>query len=289
MEGAPSTSASPSIDELFRRFMETIVTGAVPTARSACGEKVTADAVPDFSGTDLGDDAKQWCAVVEKITEKLPVSQRLSLATHALTGAAKKWYKGWGGNPRTWTTFREDLCSVFVSEDRLSERLSRAVNYKSDSATSYTEYARKKLKFYGQTQITFKPHELISLVIGHVTDPSVRQSLMNARYATTTDLLGGISNFVKVPQTEKNRDDESVVRKRRDRNSQRRCYQCNEMGHLQGDCPKRRKTEDPQENIGQKSNVPMCTFCSKRGHVESECWIKKRTPREGKNGSKKNN
>ena len=90
--------------------------------------------MPEFSGVDLGDDASRWCDIVEKITEKLPASQRLSLATHALIGSAKRWYQGWEGNPRTWASFREDLCSVFVSEDRLCERLSRAVAYNSDSA-----------------------------------------------------------------------------------------------------------------------------------------------------------
>ncbi|XP_076545712.1 uncharacterized protein LOC143305557 [Osmia lignaria lignaria] len=288
MPSEPGTSVPPSFDELFRRFMETVASGAVSTVTSATSNKATADAIPEFSGTDLGEDANQWCDIVEKITDKLPISQRLSLATHALHGAAKKWYKGWEGNPRTWTTFREDLCSVFVSEDRLCERLSCAVNYNSDSAISYSEYVRNKLKYYGQTQISFKPHELISLVIGHVTDPSVRQSLMNARYTTTADLLSGISNFVKVPRKEKNSDSKGAVYKRRDQILRRRCYQCNETGHLQHDCPRKRKAESLPKDPVKRTNVPTCTFCSKRGHEESECWLKRRTPREDK-GAKKTN
>ncbi|XP_046142832.1 uncharacterized protein LOC123988087 [Osmia bicornis bicornis] len=288
MSSPPGTADPPSFDELFRRFMEMVASGAVPTTTSARGDKVIADAIPDFCGTDLGEDANQWCDIVEKITEKLSVSQRLSLATHALTGAAKKWYKGWEGNPRTWATFRDDLCSVFVPEDRLCERLSRAVEYTSDSALSYSEYARNKLKYYGQTQIDFKQQELISLVIGHVMDATVRQSLMNARYETTSDLLSGISNFVKVTRKGKDHDTKGASHKYRERGvaPRKRCYQCNETGHLQKDCPKKRKVEELQKDSIKKPNVPTCSFCSKRGHVEGDCWIKKRSPREER-GSKR--
>ncbi|XP_026675096.1 uncharacterized protein LOC108631976, partial [Ceratina calcarata] len=177
----------------------------------------------------------------ESITDKLPAVQRLSLATHALTGPAKKWYKDWEGNPRTWTKFREDLGFVFVSEDRLCERLTRAVSYTSDSANSYSEYACNKLKHYGQTQIDFKPHELISLVIGHVTD-------------------------AKSPQARPF--------------SHKRCFKCSEVGHIERECPKKRNRET-NNTLRKKvtaDNVTTCAFCHKRRHTKLACWAKQRTP-----------
>ncbi|XP_076389572.1 uncharacterized protein LOC143264785 [Megachile rotundata] len=291
------TSAS-SIEDLFRRFIETVA--SISSTASVKPESLV-EAVPEFSGSDIGEDATKWCNLVETITEKLPAAQRLSLATHALAGQAKKWYREWEGNPRTWQKFREDLCSVFVTEDRLCERLTRAVTYTSDSAATYTEYARNKLKYYGQTQIAFKPCELISLVIGNVMDASVRQSLMNARYTTTADLLSGIGHFVKVPKKDVEREPGrdrvqergEQVRDYKRRSSDRvmsgrprdipwkRCFRCDEVGHFERECPKKRKTtfdkpEQPADNQPAKKPI-SCDFCLKKGHEESQCWVKRRT------------
>ncbi|XP_076237485.1 uncharacterized protein LOC143181127 [Calliopsis andreniformis] len=283
MDNASSVSDTPSFEKLFRQFMGTVMSNAVPSASTAMVDKTCVDAVPGFSGVDIGEDANKWCDIVETITEKLSASQRLSLATHALVGPAKNWYQSWDGTPRTWVKFREDLCSVFVTEDRLCERLSRAVAYTSDSAESYSEYARNKLKFYGQTRVEFKQHELISLVIGHVTDSSVRQSLLNARYKTTAEMLSGMSQFVKAKPVK-----EAIREKLEERSRahlKRRCYSCNEEGHTARFYAKQSKLE---ETRNPPQRVIICTYCHKRGHGENNCFTKQRARRDGQNNKRPN-
>lgn len=280
VEGVQSNPVASSLESLFRQFMEKVANSAVPSTSSVVPNS-SVEAVPEFGGVDLGEDANRWCNLIETITVKLSHVQRLSLATHALKGPARKWYQGWEGNPRTWAKFREDLCSVFVSEDRLCERLTRAMNYTSDSANSYSEYARNKLKYYEQTQIAFKPHELVSFVIGSVTDPFARQSLANSQYKTTAELLSGISQFVKTPKVEKERSRDDNGHASKYNLSRKPCYECSETGHLRSECSKRRRPDtNLSRDLSKRSAVPTCGFCYKRGHDESKCWTKQRTHRE---------
>ena len=192
-DSAVSEPSAPSFEALFMKFMESTM-NRLPSTSTSTPEHV-AEAIPEFGGVDIGDNAEKWCDIVEKATGTLPLTQRLNLATHALTGSAKTWYASWYGHPRTWQKFREDMCAEFTSGDRLCELLVRAVTYTSDGAKSSSEYVRNKLKYYEQTGIEFKPKELISLVIGHVSDPTARQSLTNANYQTTAALKAGISQF----------------------------------------------------------------------------------------------
>ena len=101
VESVPNDRVAPSFETLFQKFMENIASGSASSV-SATAPNFCVEAVPEFGGSDLGEDATKWCDLVEKITEKLSVTHRLSLATHALVGPAKKWYHGWVGNPRTW-------------------------------------------------------------------------------------------------------------------------------------------------------------------------------------------
>ncbi|XP_076396740.1 uncharacterized protein LOC143265934 [Megachile rotundata] len=234
----------------------------------------TAGVIPEFSGSDIGEDANSWCKVVEEITKACSTQVRLNLATHALRGPAKSWYHDWKGQPRTWEKFCEDLCSVFVTRKNLHERLSRAVAYNSDSAKTYAEYARTKLFYLEQTRVAFQTEELIELIIGAVTDQTIRQSLLNGQYKTTAELIVGLTQFVK-PTTEKEAsEDRRKEQADKQQRGKKRCYSCDEVGHIQVNCPKKRKLEQ-KEKPGKRLT---CTFCSKKGHEESNCWAKQRAP-----------
>ncbi|XP_076664019.1 uncharacterized protein LOC143366670 [Andrena cerasifolii] len=240
---AVSEPSAPSFEALFKKIMESSM-NRVPSTSTTTPAHV-AEAIPEFGGVDIGDNAEKWCDIVKKATETLPLTQRLNLETHALTGSAKTWYASWHGHPRTWQKFREDICAEFISGARLCELLVRAVTYTSDGARSSSEYLRHKLKYYEQRGIEVKSKELISLVIGHVVDPTARQSLTNASYQMTVALKSGISQFQlgkrdkdsdKRPhhasrkQDDRNRKDD---RKHKDDNDRKRCFTCNEVGHLQ--------------------------------------------------------
>ncbi|XP_076618875.1 uncharacterized protein LOC143340595 [Colletes latitarsis] len=148
-------------------------------------------------------------------------------------------------------------------------------------ATTYIEYARTKLLYLEQTRVNFKPEELIELIIGAIIDQSVRQSLINGNYQTTSDLLVGITQFAK-PSKSREEYKGTENRDRQKRDNRKRCYTCNEVGHFQHDCPKKRR-QGTSEELTKK--VITCSFCSKKGHDESKCWIKQRT--QGNNQGRK--
>ena len=169
-----NAGASLSVEDILRQVLEKMVSVPAPVSAGIASSHPLMDVIPEFDGRDLGDDAAVWCDLVEDITKDVTNQQRLSLATHALKGAAKRWYQKWKGNPRNWDKFRDDFCAVFVSGKKLHERLQRALSYTSDEATTYAQYARKKLTYFEETRVSFKPEEYIELVVGGIADQNVR-------------------------------------------------------------------------------------------------------------------
>ncbi|CAK9809163.1 Retrovirus-related Pol polyprotein from transposon 297 [Anthophora quadrimaculata] len=279
MSGA-NANASFSIADIVPRVIGQMASQFVPNVipMPSTSTSTLMAAIPEFAGHELGDDAATWCEVVEEISKDASQQQRLSIATHALSGPAKAWYQGWKGRPRTWAKFKEDLYSVFVTEKKLHEHLLQALTYTSDSAPTYSQYARRNLLYLEQTRIAFKPEEYIELIVGTITDQSVRQAMINGTYTTTAALIVGISRFVKVTSGKHN-SIESKDSARKQLSSVKRCYSCDGLDHILRDCPKRKKM-DGQESIKKRTGVSY-NYCKKKGHEESRCWQKQRNVREG--------
>ncbi|KAK2579780.1 hypothetical protein KPH14_012173, partial [Odynerus spinipes] len=83
--------------------------------------------------------------------------------------------------------------------------------------------------------------------------------MISGNYPTRASLITGISQFVKPPKCKEliGRETASHL------STERRCYQCNELGHKQVDCPKRRKVVPDQKAL-------TCNYCKKRGHLEAD-------------------
>ncbi|CAK9832744.1 hypothetical protein ANTRET_LOCUS9528 [Anthophora retusa] len=146
-----TTAPQPSMEDLVRRVLECIGSNAAQIAPPP-----SIGAIPEFSGEDIDEDA-------------------------TLPRPAKEWYRRWEAHPCTWEQFREDLCAVFVSERKLHDRLTCALQYTSDLATSYVEYARTKLTYLRQTQVSFITAQQIELIVNTISDSNVRQAMLNGR------------------------------------------------------------------------------------------------------------
>ncbi|CAK9833137.1 Retrovirus-related Pol polyprotein from transposon 297 [Anthophora retusa] len=258
------------MEDLVRRVLECIGSNAAQIAPPP-----SIGAIPEFSGEDIGEDATLWCNRVEEITKDVP-RQRLNLATHVLTGPAKEWYRRWEAHPCTWEQFREDLCAVFVSERKLHDRLMRALQYTSDPATSYVEYARTKLTYLRQTQVSFTTAQQIELIVSTISDSNVRQAMLNGRYETTADLMVGIAEYKKTIVLKRTNYDDKAHG-----SSYKRCYTCDEAGHIARMCLKKPRTDrrtSPSRSPPRR--IITCTYCSKRGHEEANCWAKERAARK---------
>lgn len=62
------------------------------------------------------------------------------------------------------------------------------------------------------------------------------------------------------------------------RRETRKCYNCNQKGHLSRDCKQKRKNEKSAAKSGQggKSFKAKCLVCKKKGHKASDCRLLKR-------------
>ncbi|KAK2577762.1 hypothetical protein KPH14_012591, partial [Odynerus spinipes] len=94
MESEKTAKTVPTMEEIVRQVMAQIGKSAtpVPSTSNVVGSNVILDAVREFSGEKLGDDASVWCIEVEEITREATPQVRLSVATHVLVGPAKTWY-----------------------------------------------------------------------------------------------------------------------------------------------------------------------------------------------------
>lgn len=171
--------------------------------------------MPEFTGDDYEEDAAIWCNEVEELTKDIP-RQRLNLAVRELSGSARRWYQTWNANPYTWKKFREDFCAAFLAKSKLHERMVRALRYTSDSATSYTSYARNKLMYLKQTQVAFSSEQQVELIVSSIIDANVRQAMRNGRYEKSADLLVALAGYKKrAAQLEGNPDAEEVSSSKR--------------------------------------------------------------------------
>lgn len=92
-------------------------------------------------------------------TMKWSSIKKAAKAGKALNESALKWFESWAPSEgRSWEKLRADIIDAYPEKKNLSENLSKAVLYTSDSADSYGEYAREKMLLF----ITLKSRLLMN-------------------------------------------------------------------------------------------------------------------------------
>lgn len=87
---------------------------------------------------------------------------KVAKAGKALKSSALTWYETWEPQEgRTWENFRNEIISLYPEKKNLCEKIYKAVTYSSDSADSYCEYAREKIRLLRNTRIAFTEAQLI--------------------------------------------------------------------------------------------------------------------------------
>ncbi|KAG7295010.1 hypothetical protein JYU34_022581 [Plutella xylostella] len=104
-------------------------------------------ALPLFDPDKSQNGASSWCKSVDDLSAEFKWSslQLVAKAGKALRGSALSWFESWEPeNGRTWENFKTDITSLYPERKNLSEKLTKAVLFTSDSSDSYCEYAREK-------------------------------------------------------------------------------------------------------------------------------------------------
>lgn len=182
--------------EVMKTMLESIAT-AISSNRRA-----NDIALPVFHPEKSNNGAEAWCKSVEDLAVEFHWSglQMVALAGKALRGSASIWFDSWEPPQRDWETFKDNISALFPAKRNLSEKLTKAVLYSSDSAETYTEYAREKILLLRQTNVSFTEEQLIELVCGSIRDINVRMGALNSFVTSTSELMTLLSCYSKNPR-----------------------------------------------------------------------------------------
>lgn len=261
---------------------------AIRDAVSTPHQKDDDIALPVFDPDKNDCGAASWCTSIETLAAELKWSsiKTAAKAGKALRGSAITWFETWeptGG--RSWENFRTDITDAYPEKKNLSEKLSRAVLYNSDSSGSYGEYAREKIRLFRNTKISLTDEQLVELVCGGISDMDVRTAALNSGVITTAALISLLSIYVKTKKRPLDNSQPGPSGAKRPKFSgEKRCFACNQVGHLQSQCPKNKSTQISRLESSQASQMSkpnefrpkVCTYCKKIGHTESVCFHKQR-------------
>lgn len=246
-------------------------------------------ALPLFDPEKNDNGAEGWCRSIEKLGAEFKWSsiQQAAKAGKALRGSALSWFEAWEPETeRSWEALRKDLVDLYPEKKNLSEKLSKAVLYTSDSAETYCEYAREKVRLLRCTKVAFTEPQLIELVCGGISEVNVRMASLNSSVGTVPDLIALFSTYEKAPKkrsleeaTKPGQSISSNAKRFKSNNEvgfrdEKKCFTCGKGGHLMAQCSK---------NIGQSSNKEsnqrnlqtikiVCSFCKKEGHTFEKCF-----------------
>lgn len=259
---------------------------AIRDAVSTSQQKDDDIALPLFDPDKNDCGARSWCDSIETLRADLKWSsvKTAAKAGKALRGSASFWLESWEPvEGRSWEQFRTDIIDAYPEKKNLSERLSKAVLYTSDSADSYGEYAREKIRLFRNTKISFSDEQLIELVCGGITDVDVRMASLNNGVTTTATLISILSIYVKNKKRPLDNANLVPVLNKRPKFSEKKCFNCNQVGHLQIHCPKIKSqfrthtvSQTPPLLKPSDPRIKICTYCKKIGHSESVCYHKQR-------------
>lgn len=242
-------------------------------------------ALPQYDPEKNDCGAASWCSSIEALAKEFRWSslKTAAKAGKALRGSALIWFETWDPSEgRTWENLRVDLIGAYPEKKNLSDKLRKSVLYTSDSAESYCEYARNKIRLLHNTKVAFTEAQLIELVCGGISDVDVRMASLNNGVANTAALITLLSTYVKSKKRHLDNNELFLTVPKRPRHLvERKCYTCNQMGHFQSNCPRNvsAHVSPSVPNQISKSNdfrSKICTYCKKVGHTELVCYLKQR-------------
>lgn len=257
-------------------------------------------ALPIFDPEKYDNGAETWCSSIEDLGADLGWSslQKTAKAGKVLRGSALAWFESWEPETgRTWENFKKDIIASYPHKRNLAEKNLKAALYNSDSANTYCDYAREKLKLLRNTKIAYTETELVEIVCGGICDENIKLACLNSSLKTTSELITVLSSHVK--QQKKRPFDNSMSEinnkmKRFKPNTEtkspvaRRCYKCGKLGHIQSQCfyqtdltsdlDKKPQISDQIKKEFATTNRPLniCKYCKKAGHLEENCFFKQR-------------
>lgn len=270
------------MEEFIKLFAESVKSLQDKTNKTSVSTSVN---IPIFDPRADDHNAKKWCFEIEKLGAAFDWTdyELVMRSASGLRDEAAEWFSTWQPDEKTWEGLKQELCSIYPSKRNLSEKLRKASLFTSDQATSYCEYARKKLSLLKSLNFDLTESQYLEIIIGDINEVQVKTAAFNSKIDNVSDLLDLLGNYKKHNQKlDSNRpkrkypDDLGFERK-----SDKSCYNCHETGHISRFCPKRTKIghsvsiDNIRSKFSDKGKL-TCSFCHKIGHKVEDCFRRKR-------------
>lgn len=260
---------------------------AIKDAVSGGHHKESDVALPIFdpATSDLG--AESWCGNIDALANEFGWSSIATVAKagKALKGSALLWFETWDpADGRTWENLCLELKSLYPEKKNLAEKMHKAVLYSSESADSYCEYAREKIRLLRTTKVAFTESQLIELVCGSICDVNVRMASFNSNVKSTSELISLFTSYTKIrkrPLEHNGRNSPNNNPSKRpkvdSRSNDIKCFTCGKVGHTKTQCYRNNVDKNDSQQREQKSGTfasKFCTYCKKPGHNDLICRYK---------------
>lgn len=240
-----------------------------------------------------------WCAEVDRGRELNGWDDRecLSRIGSCLKGDARTWLNDWVSSDRSWSNFKLEFRSLCPRTIDVASILFDVMSRDCKSFATYAEYARKSLLRLNIVK-GLSDDLKTAIIIRGITDPQVKAAASNAKLQLN-QLVEFLSVYAK-PKAESrsthnparsSNERHPESRKRSSSKSDKRCFNCDAVGHTKLHCPKQKKTESIKSNTvssAQKKSSLTCTHCKKAGHTVDRCFAKQRAEAESKNATNVN-
>lgn len=230
--------------------------------------------IPSFNGKEGG--CSRWITKIEGYAAVYGWSPRACLhyAHSRLTGTARKWFDAQDEVTLNWECFKTSICEAFpsrVNEADVHFQLARRVRGKDEDEESYV-YEMQRIAKEGR----LSEEAIIAYIIRNINDDKLQEYLMSKDLHLVRELVSCLQRFLRMravvntrpcvkqdpvkhhPVRNNDRKETAIVEDAVRQPLVRRCFNCNEMGHLSSHCPL------PQRK-------PRCSRCGKVGHAEYDC------------------
>lgn len=240
---------------------------------------------------------ESWIGEIEKLMLDFGWGSRETVSRIGpyLIGESKSWFERWQPDERVWSALKTDLTRAFPRKHHLGRWLQDAVLFNSERSRTYEQYAREKYDKLRRCKVNFTEEQYVELIIHGIVDTNVSTTVLNSKCEHVSDLISILARFEKFSTTKcssslRNNHKRRYIEQsnipshsRAEFSDSRRCYECNELGHVRLNCPKR-NFEPRKSGIARefKHSKLQCTFCSSFGHTEDRCWAKARVTNENK-------
>nr|XP_029716817.1 uncharacterized protein LOC115260084 [Aedes albopictus] len=227
--------------------------------------------IPAYDGKQS---SARWIAKIEGYAQSYGWTSRscLHYAHTRLTGTARKWFEAQDEGSLSWIRFKQLLLQAFpgyTNEAEVHFKLANRVRGKDEDAESFVYDVQRIAK-----EGNLSEEAIITYVVRNINDDKLQEHLISKDPRRCVDAVSCIQRFVRMRETVlpkpivpmKKEMKLLPVRQSTAPDSEdslkipfvRRCFNCNELGHLSVNCPKTPKKS-------------RCSKCGKVGHESSNC------------------